>query len=120
MADRTLIYNDDGWSSLMRYPAPLSPEDLVRVTVEPVAGTGVGVYQLGALGGHAVHYRSTFLPLVGELLERCDTMHVWRLRETVRHLRDLGTDPMEVVGRACHDQGVAFQFSLRIAAMRRA
>ena len=32
MPDRALVYNDDGWSSLMRYPAPLTPADLVRVT----------------------------------------------------------------------------------------
>lgn len=114
MPDRALVYNDDGWSSLMRYPAPLTPADLVRVTVEPVAGTGVSIYQLGALGGHAVHYRSDFLPVVGALLERCDTMHVWRLQETVRHLRELGTDPVAVICEACHQRGLAFQFSLRM------
>ena len=47
-----IIYNDDGWSSMMRYPAPMSPEDMIRVTVGPVIGTAVKAYQFYALGGH--------------------------------------------------------------------
>jgi len=111
---KVLIYNDDGWSSYMRYPAPMSPEEIVRVTVGPVAGTGVKVYQFCALGGHAVNYRSAFLPRVGDVMERVDTMHVWRMRETLRHLDSLGTDPLRIVSDACHERGIACQFSLRM------
>jgi len=50
-----LIYNDDGWSSYMRYPAPMWPEDVVAATVGPVLGTAVSHYQFCSLGGHAVN-----------------------------------------------------------------
>jgi len=111
---KTLIYNDDGWSSYMRYPAPMSPEEIVRVTVEPVAGTAVKVYQFCALGGHAVNYRSAFLPRIGEMMARPDTLHVWRMRQTLAHLDALGTDPLRIVSAACHREGIACQFSLRM------
>jgi hypothetical protein len=114
MARKTLIYNDDGWSSTMRYPAPMSPEDLVRVTVAPLIGTAVRVYQFCALGGHAVNYRSSFLPRLGEMMERVDTLHVWRMRETLRHLDSLGTDPLHVIAAACHQHGLACQYTLRM------
>lgn len=114
MKPKTIIYNDDGWSSYMRYPAPMSPEDIVRVTVGPLIGTGVGVYQFCALGGHAVNYNSSFLPRVGEMMDAVDTMHVWRMRETLRNLAKLGTDPLRVVSEACHENGIACQFSLRM------
>ena len=62
---KCVVYNDDGWSSYMRYPAPASPDAIVRVTVGPVIGTNVKVYQFCALGGHAVNYNSSFLPTQG-------------------------------------------------------
>lgn len=111
---KTILYNDDGWSSYMRYPAPMSPDDIARVTVEPVAGTGVAVYQFCSLGGHAVNYTSSFLPRVGDLMDRVDTLHVWRMRETLRHLDTLGADPLHVVSQACHRHAIACQFSLRM------
>ena len=37
-----LIHNDDGWSGYRRYPAPMSREDVVAVTVGPVADAGEG------------------------------------------------------------------------------
>ena len=114
MSDKAIIYNDDGWSSFMRYPAPMSPEDIVRVTVAPVAGTAVRVYQFCALGGHAANYSSAFLPRVGSMMSVVDTMHVWRIRETLRHLEELGTDPLRIVADACHAHGLACQFSLRM------
>jgi len=114
VGEKAIIYNDDGWSSLMRYPAPMSPEDIVRVTIAPVAGTAVKVYQFCPLGGHAVNYNSTFLPRVGSMLQTPDTMHVWRIRETLRHLEERGTDPLHVIWEACHDRGLACQFSLRM------
>ncbi len=111
---KNLVYNDDGWSSYMRYPAPMSPADIAAVTVGPVADTAVTVYQFCALGGHAVNYRSAFLPRIGDLMERVDTLHVWRMRETLRHLDALGTDPLRIVAEACHARGLACQFSLRM------
>ncbi|NPV46114.1 MAG: hypothetical protein HPY69_04085 [Armatimonadetes bacterium] len=111
---RQLIYNDDGWSSYMRYPAPMSPDDVVRATVGAVADTAVSVYQFCALGGHAVNYRSRFLPVVGQSLDTCDTMHVLRMRETLRWLAEHGTDPLRIVSEVCHDHGLACQFSLRM------
>lgn len=111
---KQIIYNDDGWSSYMRYPAPMSPEDILRVTVEPVAGTAVSVYQFCALGGHAVNYRSRFLPRVGDVMERIDTLHVWRMRRTLEHLDSLGTDPLRIISEGCHRRGLACQFSLRM------
>ena len=33
---KTIVNNDDGWSSYMRYPAPMSPDDIIRATVRPV------------------------------------------------------------------------------------
>ncbi|MBM3500828.1 MAG: hypothetical protein FJX74_19380, partial [Armatimonadetes bacterium] len=113
-AAKGLIVNDDGWSSYARSPAPMTPADIARVTVEPLAGTGVIAYQFCALGGHAVNYRSRFLPRVGDLMERIDTLHVWRIRETLRHLDELGTDPLQVVAEACHRHGLACQYSLRV------
>ncbi len=109
-----IIYNDDGWSSYMRYPAPMSPDEVVAVTVGPVVGTGVKVYQFCALGGHAVNYNSSFLPRVGEMIPAVDTLHVWRMRETLRYLELLGTDPLHIVSQACHENGLACQFSLRM------
>ncbi len=109
-----IIFNDDGWSSYMRYPAPMSPEEVVVVTVGPIVGTGVKVYQFCALGGHAVNYNSSFLPRVGEMMQAVDTLHVWRMRETLRHLESLGTDPLHIVSQACHENGLACQFSLRM------
>ncbi|MEI6972060.1 MAG: hypothetical protein WCL44_11155 [bacterium] len=109
-----LIYNDDGWSSYMRYPAPMSPEDVVAVTVGRAIGTAVTHYQFCSLGGHAVNYNSAFLPLVGESMPVVDTLHVWRMRETVRHLDELGTDPLRIVSKACRENGIACQFSLRM------
>lgn len=98
----------------MRYPAPMSPEDIVRVTVGTVADTAVSVYQFCALGGHAVNYLSHFLPVVGQSLQTCATMHVWRMRETLRWLAAQGTDPLRIVSKACHDHGLVCQFSLRM------
>ena len=112
--DKHIIYNDDGWSSYMRYPAPMSPEDIVQVTVGPVAGTAVKVYQFCSLGGHAVNYNSAFLPRVGEMMSQVDTMHVWRMRATLRHLDVLGTDPLKIISSACHRNNIACQFSLRM------
>jgi hypothetical protein len=114
MNEPYIIYNDDGWSSYMRYPAPLSPEQIVAVTVAPVVGTGVKVYQFCALGGHAVNYNSTFLPRVGETMQSVDTLHVWRMRQTLRHLDALGTDPLHIVASACHENGLLCQYSLRM------
>lgn len=111
---KSIIYNDDGWSSYMRYPAPMSPEDIVRVTLQPVTNTNVSVYQFCSLGGHAVNYNSSFLPRVGETMESIDTMHVWRMRETLRYLDSLGTDPLSIVSNACHQRNIACQFSLRM------
>ncbi|HEY0865113.1 MAG TPA: hypothetical protein VGD97_13495 [Lacunisphaera sp.] len=114
---KTLIYNDDGWSTYMRYPAPMSPEDIVRATVLPLVGSGVKIYQFCSLGSHAVNYRSGFLPLVGEWMKnqsRIDKMHVWRIRATVEHLAKLGTDPLQVVLDACHRHGLECHYSLRM------
>ncbi len=72
------------------------------------------MYQFCALGGHAVNYNSSFLPRVGELMPAVDTMHVWRMRETLRHLETLGTDPLRIVSEACRKNGIACQFSLRM------
>jgi hypothetical protein len=111
---KQIIYNDDGWSSYMRFPAPMSPEEVVAATVGQVRGTGVTVYQFCALGGHAVNYNSSFLPRVGEMMAVVDTLHVWRMRATLRHLQDLGTDPLHLVAQACRESGIACQFSLRM------
>ena len=111
---KSIIYNDDGWSSYMRYPAPMSPEDIIKVTVLPIANSGVNVYQFCSLGGHAVNYNSRFLPRVGEMMDEVNTMHVWRMRETLRYLESLGTDPLHIVSKACHDFGINCQFSLRM------
>lgn len=111
---KIVVFNDDGWSSFMRYPAPMSPEDVVRATVGPLVGTGVKVYQYCPLGGHAVNYDSAFLPRVGATMDTVDAMHVWRIRETLRHLAALGTDPLHVVAKACRDNGIAIQWSLRM------
>ncbi|HQK94477.1 MAG TPA: hypothetical protein PLD23_13275, partial [Armatimonadota bacterium] len=108
-----LVYNDDGWSTYMRYPAPMAAQDIVRVTVGAIAGTGVGVYQFCALGGHAVNYASAFLPRVGAAMGTPDTLHVWRMHRTLAHLDSLGTDPLHIVADACHEAGIACQFSLR-------
>jgi len=77
---KMIIYNDDGWSSYLRYPAPMLPADVVRVTVGPVIGTNAGIYQFCSLGGHAVNYNSAFLPRGGEMMDEVDTMHVWGIR----------------------------------------
>jgi len=114
MSEKTIIYNDDGWSTYMRSPAPMSADRIVRRTVGPVAGTAVRVYQFCALGGHAVNYNSTFLPRVGEMMDAIDTMHVWRMRETLRALEAEGTDPLHVVSRACRQHDIDCQFSLRM------
>jgi len=113
-SDKAIVCNDDGWSSYMRCPAPMNPEDIVRVTVGPVIGTRVRVYQFCALGGHAVNYQSTFLPRVGEMMDRVDGMHVWRMRTTLRHLEQLKTDPLRIIAKACRENGIACQFSLRM------
>lgn len=114
MTKRLLIYNDDGWSSYMRYPAPMSPEDVVAVTVGPVIGTAVTHYQFCALGGHVVNYNSAFLPRIGEMMDEVKTLHVWRMRETLRALERLGTDPLRIVSAACWQHGIKLQFSLRM------
>jgi len=114
MNEPCLMYNDDGWSTTMRYPAPMSPQDVLAVTVVPVIGTAVKVYQFCSLGGHAVNYTSSFLPRVGEMMEKVDSMHVWRMRETLRHLETRGTDPLRIVSEACRQHGIACQFSLRL------
>jgi hypothetical protein len=111
---KQLIYNDDGWSTTMRYPAPMSPADVVAATVGPVLGTAVSHYQFCALGGHVVNYTSSFLPRIGEMMAAVDTLHVWRMRETLRALERLGTDPLRLVSTACHDHGIVCQFSLRM------
>lgn len=109
-----LIFNDDGWSAYMRFAAPMSPEEVIAASVAPVIGTGVKVYQFCALGGHAVNYNSAFLPRVGENMAVVDTLHVWRMRQTLRHLDTLGTDPLHLVSAACRSNGIACQFSLRM------
>jgi hypothetical protein len=43
-----------------------------------------------------------------------DTLHVWRMRETLRNLDRLGTDPLRIVSDACRANGIACQFSLRM------
>lgn len=114
---KTLIYNDDGWSTYMRYPAPMSPADIVRATVLPLVNSGVKIFQFCALGSHAVNYRSAFLPLVGEWMKhrsRIDKIHVWRLRATLEHLVKQGTDPLEIVTAACHEHGIECHFTLRM------
>ncbi len=111
---KTIIYNDDGWSSYMRYPAPMSVDDILAVTLQPITNTNVSVYQFCSLGGHAVNYNSAFLPRVGETLDSADTMHVWRMRETLRYLDSIGTDPLEIITNACHQRNIACQFSLRM------
>ena len=111
---KIVVYNDDGWSSYMRYPAPQSPEDIVRTVLEPVVHTGVTVYQFCSLGGHAVNYNSSFLPRVGEMMDKVDTMHVWRMRHSLRYLEAQKTDPLHVMAKACREYGIALQFSLRM------
>ncbi len=111
---KTLIYNDDGWSSYMRYPAPMTPEQVLAVTVGPLIHTGVKIYQFCALGGHVVNYNSAFLPRIGENLREVTSMYVWRMRETLRSLEALGTDPLEIVARCCRENDIACQFSLRM------
>ncbi len=61
-----------------------------------------------------MNYRSAFLPRIGEMMDRVDTMHVWRMRETLRRLDELGTDPLRIVAGACRARGIACQFSLRM------
>ncbi len=111
---KRLIYNDDGWSTTMRYPAPMSPAAVIAATVGPVIGTAVSHYQFCALGGHVVNYTSAFLPRIGEMMATVDTLHVWRMRETLRALARLGTDPLRLVTAACRQHGIACQFSLRM------
>jgi hypothetical protein len=36
------------------------------------------------------------------------------MRETLRHLGELGTDPLRIVSEACHRHGILCQFSLRM------
>jgi hypothetical protein len=114
MSKKHIIYNDDGWSSFMRYPAPMSPEDIIQVTLGPVVGTAVKVFQFTALGGHVVNYNSKFLPQVGQTMDQVATMHVWRIRETLRYLKTLNTDPLRIVSEACHRHNLECQFSLRM------
>lgn len=114
---KTLIYNDDGWSTYMRYPAPMSPEDIVKATVLPLVDTGVKIFQFCALGSHAVNYRSAFLPLVGEWMKhrsKIDKIHVWRLRTTLEQLVRSGTDPLQIVADACHRHGLECHYTLRM------
>ena len=112
---KIIVYNDDGWSSYMRYPAPQAPEDIAKTILGPVIGTGVTVYQFCSLGGHAVNYNSSFLPRVGEMMDQIDSMHVWRMRRTLRHLEEkYNTDPLHVMCKACRRHGIACQFSLRM------
>ena len=114
-APKIIVYNDDGWSSYMRYPAPQTPEDIVETVLGPVIGTRVSVYQFCALGGHAVNYNSSFLPRVGEMMEKVDSMHVWRMRHTLRYLDEkYGTDPLHIIAKACKQHGITCQFSLRM------
>ena len=111
---KIVVYNDDGWSSYMRYPAPQSPEEIVRTVLLPAVNTGVTVYQFCSLGGHAVNYNSSFLPRVGEMMDKVDTMHVWRMRHSLRYLEAQKTDPLQVMAKACREHGIALQFSLRM------
>lgn len=114
---KNLIYNDDGWSTYMRYPAPMSPEDIVRATVLPLVGSGVKIFQFCALGSHAVNYRSGFLPLVGEWMKSrtgVDKIHVWRLLTTLEHLVRQGTDPLMIVADACHRHDIECHYTLRM------
>ncbi|MBN2295048.1 MAG: hypothetical protein JXM70_21645, partial [Pirellulales bacterium] len=102
-------------SSYMRYTAPQTPDDIAKTILGPVIGSGVTVYQFCSLGGHAVNYNSSFLPRVGEMMKQVDSMHVWRMRETLRHLEDsYGTDPLHIMAKACRKHGIACQFSLRM------
>lgn len=112
---KELIYNDDGWSTYMRNPAPMVPEEIIRLSVGPIIATSVTIYQFCSLGGHAVNYNSGSLPRVGEMMGEIDTMHVWRMRETMRHLESLGTDALKVVADACHAHDIKCQFSLRMS-----
>ncbi|MCG3769945.1 MAG: hypothetical protein JW384_01076 [Nitrosomonadaceae bacterium] len=114
---KTLIFNDDGWSTYMRYPAPMAPEDIVRATVLPLVGSGVKIYQFCSLGSHAVNYRSDFLPLVGEWMKSktgIDKIHVWRIRATIEYLASQGTDPLKIVQKACQEHGIECHYSLRM------
>lgn len=112
---KILIYNDDGWSSYMRYPAPQTPEDIAETILGPIIGTGVTIYQFCSLGGHAVNYNSSFLPRVGEMMDKVNSMHVWRMRKTLRDIEEkYGTDPLHIMAKVCREHGIACQFSLRM------
>ena len=111
---KLLVYNDDGWSSLMRYPAPCSAEEIARYTVGLVAGTGVDVYQMCLLTGNVAIHNSRILEKYGEHLGKPYRMHMWRTIENMKALEAQGTDLLRIVVEHCHEAGMEAHASLRI------
>jgi hypothetical protein len=111
---KLLVYNDDGWSSLMRYPAPCSVEEIARHTVGLVAGTGVDIYQMCLLTGNVAIHHSRILEKYGEHLGKPYRMHMWRTIENMKALEAQGTDLLRIVVEHCHKAGIEAHASLRI------
>ena len=111
---KMLVYNDDGWSSLMRYPAPATVEEIARRTVGLVLGTGVDIYQMCLLTGNVSIYESKILERYGDHLGKPYRMHMWRTIENIRSLKEQGTDLLRIVIDKCHQSGIEAHASLRI------
>ncbi|MHB1453880.1 MAG: glycoside hydrolase family 10 protein [Saccharofermentanales bacterium] len=111
---KMLVYNDDGWSSLMRYPAPATVEEIIEHTVGLVAGTGVDIYQLCLLTGNVSIYDSDVLDRYGKKLSEPYRMYMWRTLENLRSLDSLNTDLLRIIIDKCHEIGMEAHASLRI------
>ena len=115
MPKKLLIYNEAGWELGQRNTAPLSIRDVERCSVDKVAGSGVGIYQLCLLTGNvAAMHRSRILEPYGSVLRVPYKIHMWRMAETIRSLAAQDTDVLEIVINRCRELGLEAHASLRV------
>lgn len=112
---KLLIYNEAGWELGQRHGAPMSVKDVEKYSVNKIASTNVQIYQLGLFTGNlAALHRSSILDSYCQDFNPLPKMHMWKLRKNYQHLRELGTDFLEIVINRCKDLGIACFPSYRI------
>lgn len=122
---RLILCNDGGSLVGPTVEAPMGPEGLARLVIDPLKGTQIDTlfWQLGTdpYLGTPTHrltdqysHDTAVGPRWGQGNVRFSTAANWRIYENTRHMRELGADPAAVVVEHGQRAGLGVFLSMRV------
>jgi len=122
---RFILCNDGGTLLGPNSEAPMGIDEFAKITIGALENTHINTFywQLGTdpyMSTPTHRYSDIYshatdvAPQWGEGIESFETAGAWRIYENTRHMRELGTDPAEVVVERGHEAGIQVLLSMRV------